>query len=170
MLTIANTSFSSRLLTGTGKFSHSGLMLNALAASGTEMVGLGGRALAQQITKTALTAGARSLGTIGRAFARGGVEGLIDGAVSGAVGEAVMTLSSERGPAEAVVFAGPHQIDADNMRVDPTRRLHPDHMGQESIIAADHLFGDPPRLHDFLFMVNVIEEGIDRAHALLNPA
>lgn len=64
-----------------------------LAAKGTEMVGLGGRALAQQITRTAITAGERSMGTLGRAFARGGVEGLIDGAVSGAVGEAVMTLA-----------------------------------------------------------------------------
>lgn len=45
MLTIANTSFSSRLLTGTGKFSHSGLMLNALAASGTELVTLALRRL-----------------------------------------------------------------------------------------------------------------------------
>ncbi|MEX0622666.1 MAG: thiazole synthase, partial [Saccharospirillum sp.] len=45
MLTIANTSFSSRLLTGTGKFSHPGLMLDTLANSGTELVTLALRRL-----------------------------------------------------------------------------------------------------------------------------
>jgi thiazole synthase len=40
LLTIADTQFSSRLLTGTGKFSHPDLMLGALASSGTELVTL----------------------------------------------------------------------------------------------------------------------------------
>lgn len=45
MLTIANTSFSSRLLTGTGKFSNAGIMLDALASSSTELVTLALRRL-----------------------------------------------------------------------------------------------------------------------------
>ncbi|WP_028671614.1 thiazole synthase [Saccharospirillum impatiens] len=45
MLTIANTPFVSRLLTGTGKFSRSSIMLDALASSGTELVTLALRRL-----------------------------------------------------------------------------------------------------------------------------
>jgi thiazole synthase len=40
MLTIAGHQFSSRLFSGTGKFSHSRVMLSALKASGTELVTL----------------------------------------------------------------------------------------------------------------------------------
>ena len=40
MLTIAGHQFSSRLFSGTGKFSHSRVMLNALETSGTELVTL----------------------------------------------------------------------------------------------------------------------------------
>jgi len=45
MLTIADTQFSSRLLTGTGKFSHPQAMIEALHASGTELVTLALRRL-----------------------------------------------------------------------------------------------------------------------------
>ena len=38
LLTIADRSFTSRLLLGTGKFSSSGIMSSALKASGTEVV------------------------------------------------------------------------------------------------------------------------------------
>ncbi|MFG1495246.1 thiazole synthase [Saccharospirillum sp. HFRX-1] len=48
MLTIADTQFSSRLLTGTGKFSHPQAMIEALQASGTELVTLALRRLEPQ--------------------------------------------------------------------------------------------------------------------------
>ena len=40
MLTIAGQQFSSRLFSGTGKFSNSRVMLSALQASGTQLVTL----------------------------------------------------------------------------------------------------------------------------------
>lgn len=64
-----------------------------LAARAVEFAGLGGRALASQITRVAMSSTRSALGTVGKSFARGGIEAAIDGFLGGAVGELVMTLT-----------------------------------------------------------------------------
>ena len=56
------------------------------------------------------------------------------------------------------------------MRIDPARRADADHLRHESVIAADHVLGDAPGLDDLLPVIDVVQESVDRAHPLFDPA
>ena len=66
--------------------------------------------------------------------------------------------------------AGAHKVDAHNIGIDTARRLHPDHLRQEGVVAADHFRRNAPRLDDLLRVVDVVQEGVDRAHPLFDAA
>jgi hypothetical protein len=65
---------------------------------------------------------------------------------------------------------GAHQIDADDMGVDPAGRRHADHLRQEGGRCGDQLDRHAARAQDFLPVIDVVQEGVDRAHPLLDPA
>ena len=69
---------------------------------------------------------------------------------------------------EEFVLAGAHDVDADDVGVDAGRRANPDHLGQEGLVAGDQLLRDAARAQDFLAMVDVVQEGIERLDALLD--
>ena len=71
---------------------------------------------------------------------------------------------------EELVLAGADKVDADDMRIDAAGRRHADHLRQEGIIVLDQLHRHAARPQDFLAMVDIVQEGIDRAHPLLDPA
>ena len=68
------------------------------------------------------------------------------------------------------IFARAHQIDADDMGINTTRRRHADHLGQKGIILGDQLDRHAACTQNLLPVVDIVQKGVDRAHALLNPA
>jgi hypothetical protein len=71
---------------------------------------------------------------------------------------------------EEFVLAGAHKVDADDMGIDIARRRHADHLRQEGLVLRDQIDGDAARAQDFLPVVDVVQEGVDGAHPLLDPA
>ena len=69
---------------------------------------------------------------------------------------------------EELVLAGAHDVDADDVGVDAGRRPHADHLGQERLVPGDQLLRDAAGAQDFLAVVDVVEEGVERLHALLD--
>ena len=59
-------------------------------------------------------------------------------------------------------------IDADDVGVDAARRLHAHHLRHERRVLDDQVFRHAAGLDDLLAMVDVVHEGIERAHALLD--
>ena len=77
-----------------------------------------------------------------------------------------------RGPAvvlEHVVLvrAGAHHVDAGNVRVDIVRQVEVDHFRAELRVVEDQAFGDAIGLENLAIVVDVVDEGIQGAHALL---
>jgi hypothetical protein len=71
---------------------------------------------------------------------------------------------------EELVFAGAHQVDADDMGVDIAGRRDADHLRQEGLVPRDQVDGDAAGAQDLLPVIDVVEKGVDRAHALFDPA
>ncbi len=69
---------------------------------------------------------------------------------------------------EEIALRGAHDVDADDVAVDAERRLDAHHLGNERRVADDQLLGDLAGLDDLLAMVDVVHEGVERAHALLD--
>ena len=64
----------------------------------------------------------------------------------------------------------PHDVDADDMAVDVERRIVPDHLGQEGRRCRGPARRDAPGADDLLAVIDVVEEGVQRPHALLDAA
>ena len=58
---------------------------------------------------------------------------------------------------------------ADDMGIDPARRHHPHHLRHEGLILDDKLVRDAARPQNFLTVIEVVDEGVERAHPLLDP-
>ena len=71
---------------------------------------------------------------------------------------------------EEVLGPGPHQVDADDVRVDPARRVDADHRRLVGLVAIDEIGRDDPRLDDLRPVVDVPEEGVQRPRPLLHAA
>ncbi len=69
---------------------------------------------------------------------------------------------------EEFVLAGAHQINADNMSVHLRRGHHADHLRQECVIVLDELHRNTPGTKDFLAVIDIMQERVDRPHALLD--
>jgi hypothetical protein len=67
-----------------------------------------------------------------------------------------------------LAFAGTDNVGADDVGVDPARGTHADHFRQECIILFDQRTGNATRLDDFLLVVDVIQERVERHHALFD--
>jgi hypothetical protein len=65
-------------------------------------------------------------------------------------------------------FAGTDDVGADNVRVDPARGTHADHFRQESVVLLDQRPRHAARLDDFLLVVDIVQKGVERHHALFN--
>ena len=63
---------------------------------------------------------------------------------------------------------GAHDVDADDVRVDAARRLHAHHLRHEGRVLDDQLLRHAAGADDLLAMVDVVHEGVERAHALLD--
>jgi hypothetical protein len=71
---------------------------------------------------------------------------------------------------EEVVLAGADDVDADDMAIDAERRFDPHHLRHEGRVGDDQLLGNLAGLDDLLPVVDVVHEGVERAHALLDAA
>ena len=71
---------------------------------------------------------------------------------------------------EELVGPGAHQVDADDMGVDPARRGEADHLRQPGAVVAEQPLGQAARADDLLPVVEIVHEGVERAHPLLDPA
>ncbi len=69
---------------------------------------------------------------------------------------------------EELVLGRAHDVDADDVGVDAARRLDIDHLGQECLVLDDQVLRDAPGLEDLLAVIDVVDEGVERAHALLD--
>lgn len=67
-----------------------------------------------------------------------------------------------------LVFAGPHDIGADDVGVDTARRFEADHLGQEGLVALDEFAGNATGADDFLLVIDVVEECVECQHPLLD--
>jgi hypothetical protein len=67
-----------------------------------------------------------------------------------------------------LALAGADNVGPDNVGVDPSRGTHADHFRQETRHFARSAPGAPARLDDFLLVVDVIQKGVERHHALFN--
>ena len=81
--------------------------------------------------------------------------------VAGAGGRAEVVLEHE---VLAVLVAD--DVDAGHVRVHAAGRLEADHLAAEVARAEDELGRDPPVAEDALLVVDVVEEEVERAHAL----
>jgi len=55
------------------------------------------------------------------------------------------------------------------VRVDPAGRIEAHHLGQEGRVVSNQAGRHAPRAQDFLAMVDIVQEGVDRLHALFDP-
>ncbi|MEY9790548.1 hypothetical protein ABIE77_005107 [Sinorhizobium fredii] len=67
-----------------------------------------------------------------------------------------------------LVFAGAHDIGADDVGIDATRRPETDHLRQEGVVLLDQFARDSPGADDFLLVVDVVEEGVERNDPLFD--
>ncbi len=65
-----------------------------------------------------------------------------------------------------VVGIDAHDVDTGDVRIDPARRVEALHLGPELIVVEDEVFGDAPGPDDLLVVVDVVQEHVERAHAL----
>ena len=66
------------------------------------------------------------------------------------------------------VFARAHDVDADNMGIDVGRRVETHHFRQEGLVLIHHRRGDFAGAHDFLTVIDIVQEGVQRPHPLLD--
>ena len=73
---------------------------------------------------------------------------------------------------EHVEFAGviAHDVDAGDVRVDVAGHIDALHLGTVLRVAQNLFRRDHARIQDLLVVVNVVDEGVERAHALLQAA
>ena len=71
--------------------------------------------------------------------------------------------------ATAIRIAGPHDVDARDVRVDVARHIHPHHLGAELRVLEDLLGGDQAGLEDVLPVVDVVDEAVERRDPLGQP-
>ena len=69
---------------------------------------------------------------------------------------------------EELVLGGAHEVDADDVRIDAARRLHAHHLRHEGRVLDDQVLGHAAGPDDLLAMIDVVHEGVERAHALLD--
>ena len=67
-----------------------------------------------------------------------------------------------------VIRPGAHNVGADDMGIDAAGRIDADHLGQKRLILGDHRGRNASGAQDFLAVIDVVQEGVDRAHALFN--
>ena len=67
-----------------------------------------------------------------------------------------------------LVLADAHDVDADDVGVDAARRPDADHLGQERVVGGDQLARHAAGAQDLLAVIDVVEEGVERLHALLD--
>ena len=65
-----------------------------------------------------------------------------------------------------LAVGSPHHVDARDVRVNAPRDLDALHLGAVLGVAEDELGGNPPRAKDLLAVVDVVEECVQRPHAL----
>ena len=56
------------------------------------------------------------------------------------------------------------------MRIHISRRGDADHLRQERLVIGDQFARDAPGAENFLAMINIVKEGVDRPYPLLDPA
>ena len=66
------------------------------------------------------------------------------------------------------VLAGAHDVHADDVRVNVAGRPEIDHLRDERLVVRDQVLRHDARAHDFLAVVDVVEERVERHHALLD--
>ena len=71
---------------------------------------------------------------------------------------------------EEVLGPGAHQVDADDVGIDPPRRVDADHGRLVGLVAEDQIRRNHPGAHDLGAVVDVPEEGVERPRPLLHPA
>ena len=69
---------------------------------------------------------------------------------------------------EELVLGRADDVDADDVGIDVARRAEADHLGQERLVVGDQLLRDATGAHDFLAVIDVVEEGIERRTTLLD--
>ncbi len=69
---------------------------------------------------------------------------------------------------EEFVRPGADQIDADDMGVDPAGRGEANHMRQPGRVVAEQILGHPSGADDFLAVIEIMHEGVERRNALLD--
>ena len=67
---------------------------------------------------------------------------------------------------EEIALAGAHKIDAGNMGVDPIGRLDAVHLGPVGRVEQHEFRRHEAGLDDLLVVIDVVEEDVDRLHAL----
>ena len=85
--------------------------------------------------------------------------------VADARGRAAVVLEHEE-----VLGPGAHQVDADDVAVDPGRRVDADHRRLVGLVAVDEVGRDDAGPDDLGAVVDVVEEGVERPRPLLHPA
>ena len=68
-----------------------------------------------------------------------------------------------------LVLAHPDDIDSDDMGIDAARRVHADHLRHEGIVLDDDLLRDAAGPQDFLAVIEIMDEGVQRPDPLLDP-
>ena len=67
-----------------------------------------------------------------------------------------------------LVFAGAHDVGADDMGIDAARRAEADHLRQEGVVLLDQFARNAAGPDDLLLVVDVVEEGVERDDPLLD--
>ena len=67
-----------------------------------------------------------------------------------------------------VIFAGAHDIGADDMGIDIARRAEIDHLRQKRIVLRNQIDGNDARAQDFLPVIDVVQKRVDRAYPLID--
>ena len=84
-------------------------------------------------------------------------------------------VTRSRGNAQVVLEHPPasvlplDEVLAGHVRIDAGGRRHAVHLGEIALRGVDELFRDHAVVHDALVRVDVAQEGVERAHALLEP-
>ena len=69
---------------------------------------------------------------------------------------------------EIVALADPHDVDADDMRIDVARRVDADHLRHEGLVLQDELCRNALGPQNLLPVIDIMDEGIESAHPLLD--
>ena len=67
-----------------------------------------------------------------------------------------------------LVGGNPHDVDADDVGIDAAGRRHPHHFRHEGFVLDDELMRDLAGAQDVLAVVEIVDEGVQRPHPLLD--